>query len=131
MRYLKRAEHSALYAAGPARRAVSRGRHPHIRRPDSIAEQRETSRRRCSADQGYAPGEEKHTGTGCFLLMNTEKSRFLLTHGLVTDCMLGYRGQVHMRSRDPFRRRRAAIQWLRDEMKLIESRRIPVHMARR
>ena len=69
----------------------------------------------------YAPGEAKNTyGTGCFLLMNTGEKPVSSTHGLVTTIAWGIGDKITYALEGSIFVGGAAIQWLRDEMKLIE-----------
>ncbi|MBU1863455.1 MAG: glycerol kinase GlpK [Candidatus Omnitrophica bacterium] len=70
----------------------------------------------------FEPGTLKNTyGTGCFLLLNTGKKRSISKHGLITTlgCGIGNKpvyvleGAIFIAG--------AAIQWLRDGLKLIKS----------
>lgn len=66
------------------------------------------------------PGMAKNTyGTGCFLLMNTGTEAVLSKHGLLTTIACGPRGEVNYALEGAVFVAGAAIQWLRDEMKLI------------
>ncbi|CAK8743335.1 Glycerol kinase [Sodalis praecaptivus] len=66
------------------------------------------------------PGMAKNTyGTGCFLLMNTGTEAVQSRHGLLTTIACGPRGEVNYALEGAVFVAGAAIQWLRDEMKLI------------
>ena len=68
----------------------------------------------------YAPGKAKNTyGTGCFLLMNTGEKPVSSTHGLVTTIAWGIGDKITYALEGSIFVGGAAIQWLRDEMKLI------------
>lgn len=70
----------------------------------------------------FQPGEAKNTyGTGCFLLMNTGETPVVSEHGLVTTIAWGLDGKVSYALEGSIFVAGAAIQWLRDEMKLISS----------
>ncbi len=70
----------------------------------------------------FAPGEAKNTyGTGCFLLMNTGNKPVFSENGLVTTIAWGLDGTVNYALEGSIFVAGAAIQWLRDEMKLIDS----------
>ena len=70
----------------------------------------------------FAPGEAKNTyGTGCFLLMNTGEEPVFSKNGLVTTVAWGLDGKVNYALEGSIFVAGAAIQWLRDEMRLIES----------
>ena len=59
----------------------------------------------------FEQGDAKNTyGTGCFLLMNTGSQPVLSKNGLVTTIAWGMDGKVTY-----------ALQWLRDELRLIDS----------
>ena len=69
----------------------------------------------------FQPGEAKNTyGTGCFLLMNTGNKPVFSENGLVTTIAWGLDGKVTYALEGSIFVAGAAIQWLRDEMKLIE-----------
>ncbi len=70
----------------------------------------------------FGPGEAKNTyGTGCFLLMNTGEQPVYSSNGLVTTIAWGLDGKVTYALEGSVFVAGAAIQWLRDEMKLIHS----------
>ncbi|MDO4451534.1 MAG: glycerol kinase GlpK [Lachnospiraceae bacterium] len=70
----------------------------------------------------FQEGEAKNTyGTGCFLLMNTGEKPVFSNHGLVTTIAWGLDGKVNYALEGSIFVAGAAIQWLRDEMKLIDS----------
>lgn len=70
----------------------------------------------------FQEGEAKNTyGTGCFLLMNTGEKPVFSNHGLVTTIAWGLDGKVNYALEGSIFMAGAAIQWLRDEMKLIDS----------
>ena len=78
------------------------------------------------------PGEVKNTyGTGCFLLMNTGTKPVFSEHGLVTTIAWGANGAVQYALEGSIFVAGAAIQWLRDEMKLIESAADSEYMAQK
>lgn len=67
-------------------------------------------------------GEAKNTyGTGCFLLMNTGKKPQYSNNGLLTTIAWGLDGKVTYALEGSIFIAGAAVQWLRDEMKLIKS----------
>lgn len=69
----------------------------------------------------YAAGEAKNTyGTGCFLLMNTGEKPVISKNGLVTTIAWGLDGKVYYALEGSIFVAGAAIQWLRDEMRLID-----------
>ena len=70
----------------------------------------------------FAPGEAKNTyGTGCFLLMNTGSTPITSRNGLVTTIAWGMEGRVDYALEGSIFVAGAAIQWLRDELRLIGS----------
>ena len=70
----------------------------------------------------FQPGEAKNTyGTGCFLLMNTGEKPVASTNGLVTTIAWGLNGKVNYALEGSIFVAGAAIQWLRDEMRLVEN----------
>ncbi len=70
----------------------------------------------------FEPGQAKNTyGTGCFLLMNTGEKPVFSQNGLVTTVAWGLDGRVNYALEGSIFVAGAAIQWLRDEMRLIES----------
>jgi len=65
-------------------------------------------------------GQAKNTyGTGCFLLMNTGKEKVTSKNGLLTTLACGHDGKPSYALEGAVFMGGAAIQWLRDEMKLI------------
>lgn len=69
----------------------------------------------------FRQGEGKNTyGTGCFMLMNTGEKPVLSKHGLLTTIAWGIDGKVYYALEGSVFVAGAAIQWLRDELKLIE-----------
>ena len=70
----------------------------------------------------FAPGQAKNTyGTGCFLLMNTGNRPVFSKNGLVTTIAWGLDGEVTYALEGSIFVAGAAIQWLRDELRLIDS----------
>lgn len=70
----------------------------------------------------FEKGEAKNTyGTGCFLLMNTGETPVFSKNGLVTTIAWGIDGTVHYALEGSVFVAGAAIQWLRDELRLIDS----------
>jgi glycerol kinase len=70
----------------------------------------------------FAAGEAKNTyGTGCFLLMNTGEKPVFSNNGLVTTIAWGIDQKVYYALEGSIFVAGAAIQWLRDEMRLIDS----------
>ena len=80
----------------------------------------------------FSPGDAKNTyGTGCFLLMNTGEKPVSSTHGLVTTIAWGIGDKITYALEGSIFVGGAAIQWLRDEMKLIESSADSEYMAQK
>lgn len=80
----------------------------------------------------FTAGEAKNTyGTGCFLLMNTGETPVYSKNGLVTTIAWGLDGKVNYALEGSIFVAGAAIQWLRDEMKLIDSSPDSEYMARK
>lgn len=78
----------------------------------------------------FQSGEAKNTyGTGCFLLMNTGETPVFSKNGLVTTIAWGIDGKVNYALEGSIFVAGAAIQWLRDEMKLIDSAMDSEYMA--
>lgn len=68
----------------------------------------------------FEKGEVKNTyGTGCFLLMNTGRTPVMSHSGLLTTIAWGLSGEVTYALEGSIFIGGAAVQWLRDEMKLI------------
>lgn len=69
----------------------------------------------------FNPGTAKNTyGTGCFLLMNTGEKAVASKNGLLTTIAWGVDGKVEYALEGSIFIAGAAIQWLRDELKIIE-----------
>lgn len=80
----------------------------------------------------FHAGEAKNTyGTGCFLLMNTGEKPVFSEHGLVTTIAWGLDGKVNYALEGSIFVGGAAIQWLRDEMRLIDSAADSEYMAKK
>ena len=78
----------------------------------------------------FAPGDSKCTyGTGAFLLMNTGEQPILSRNGLVTTIAWGIDGHVTYALEGSIFIAGAAIQWLRDELRFIESAADSEYMA--
>ncbi|CDF43889.1 glycerol kinase [Roseburia sp. CAG:182] len=78
----------------------------------------------------FARGEAKNTyGTGCFLLMNTGEKPVYSANGLVTTIAWGLDGKVTYALEGSIFVAGAVIQWLRDNMKLIDSAEDSEYMA--
>ena len=70
----------------------------------------------------FTPGQAKNTyGTGCFLLMNTGDKPVFSSSGLVTTVAWGLGSRVSYALEGSIFVAGAAIQWLRDELRLIDS----------
>ena len=80
----------------------------------------------------FRPGEAKNTyGTGCFLLMNVGEKPVFSKNGLVTTIAWGLDGKVEYALEGSVFVAGAAIQWLRDELRFIESAADSEYMARK
>lgn len=80
----------------------------------------------------FTPGDSKCTyGTGAFLLMNTGSQPIFSQNGLVTTIAWGLNGQVSYALEGSIFVAGAAIQWLRDELRIIESAMDSEYMARK
>jgi glycerol kinase len=78
----------------------------------------------------FNEGEAKNTyGTGCFLLMNTGEKPVFSRNGLVTTVAWGLDGKVNYALEGSIFVAGAAIQWLRDGMKMIDSASDSEYMA--
>ena len=78
----------------------------------------------------FNEGEAKNTyGTGCFLLMNTGERPVFSKNGLVTTIAWGLDGKVNYALEGSIFVAGAAIQWLRDGMRLIDSAADSEYMA--
>ena len=78
----------------------------------------------------FTAGEVKNTyGTGCFLLMNTGEKPVFSDNGLVTTIAWGLDGKVNYALEGSIFVAGAAVQWLRDEMRLIDSAMDSEYMA--
>lgn len=70
----------------------------------------------------FEEGEVKNTyGTGCFLLMNTGKKPVVSKNGLVTTIAVGFSDHVEYALEGSIFAGGAAIQWLRDQLALVEN----------
>ena len=82
--------------------------------------------------QCWEKGNAKNTyGTGCFLLMNTGDKPVFSQNGLLTTLAWGIDGKVRYALEGSVFIAGASIQWLRDEMKLIDSAEDSEYMARK
>lgn len=78
----------------------------------------------------FSAGMAKNTyGTGCFLLMNTGEKPVYSKNGLITTIAWGLDGKVNYALEGSIFVAGAAIQWLRDEMKMIDSSMDSEYMA--
>tara|TARA_Y100000588_G_C14206154_1_gene904757 strand:- start:190 stop:1689 length:1500 start_codon:yes stop_codon:yes gene_type:complete len=69
----------------------------------------------------YGEGMVKNTyGTGCFMLMNTGEKMVPSKNGLLTTIAWGLDGKVEYALEGSIFMAGASVQWLRDEMKLID-----------
>ncbi|PNR97904.1 glycerol kinase GlpK [Petrotoga olearia] len=70
----------------------------------------------------YEKGMVKNTyGTGCFMLMNTGEEPIESKHGLLTTIAYGINGKVNYALEGSIFVTGAAVQWLRDELKIVDS----------
>ena len=70
----------------------------------------------------FAPGQAKNTyGTGCFLLMNTGAKRVKSENNLLTGVAWGLNDEVEYCIEGSAFNAGSVIQWLRDELKLVDS----------
>ena len=70
----------------------------------------------------FAPGEVKNTyGTGCFLLMNTGNQAVNSEGGLLTTIAASCRDEVNYALEGSVFVAGAAVQWLRDEMRMVRT----------
>lgn len=70
----------------------------------------------------FNEGQAKNTyGTGCFLLMNTGEKSVVSKNGLITTIAWGIDGKITYALEGSIFVAGASIQWLRDEMHLIDS----------
>mgnify|MGYP004462136573 FL=1 len=80
----------------------------------------------------FGAGEAKNTyGTGCFLLMNTGEKPVFSRNGLVTTIAWGLDGKVTYALEGSIFVAGASVQWLRDEMRLIDSAQDSEYMAKK
>ena len=70
----------------------------------------------------FSDGMAKNTyGTGCFMLMNTGAKRVPSRNGLLTTIAWGVDGKVEYALEGSIFVAGAAVQWLRDELKLVDN----------
>ena len=80
----------------------------------------------------FHPGEAKNTyGTGCFMLMNTGEKPIFSKNGLVTTIAWGLDGKVNYALEGSIFAAGAAVQWLRDELRIIDSSPDSEYMAKK
>ena len=80
----------------------------------------------------FHPGEAKNTyGTGCFMLMNTGEKPIFSKNGLVTTIAWGLDGKVNYALEGSIFVAGAAVQWLRDELRIIDSSPDSEYMAKK
>ncbi len=80
----------------------------------------------------FEPGMAKNTyGTGCFMLMNTGKKPVKSENGLVTTIAWGLNDEVDYALEGSIFVAGAAIQWLRDELKLVDTSPDSEHFAKK
>ncbi|WP_100065902.1 glycerol kinase GlpK [Miniphocaeibacter massiliensis] len=78
----------------------------------------------------FEKGEAKNTyGTGAFLLMNTGDKPVYSNHGLVTTIAWGLDGKVNYALEGSIFVAGSAIQWLRDELRILDSAEDSEYMA--
>ena len=70
----------------------------------------------------FTPGDAKNTyGTGCFMLMNTGEKPVFSKNGLVTTIAWGVDGKVEYALEGSIFVAGSAIQWLRDQIRVVDS----------
>ena len=70
----------------------------------------------------YKPGMAKNTyGTGCFMLMNTGEKAVASSNGLLTTIAWGLDGKVEYALEGSIFIAGTSVQWLRDELKIIDN----------
>lgn len=80
----------------------------------------------------FNPGEAKSTyGTGCFLLMNTGEQPVFSQNGLLTTIAWGLDGKVEYALEGSVFVAGSAIQWLRDQLKVVDSASDSEYFARK
>lgn len=80
----------------------------------------------------FEKGDAKNTyGTGCFMLMNTGNKRVFSKNGLLTTIAWGLNGKVNYALEGSVYVAGAAIQWLRDEIHIIDNAPEADYMASR
>jgi glycerol kinase len=72
--------------------------------------------------QCFSKGDAKNTyGTGCFLLMNTGDTPIKSSSGLLTTIAAGIDGKIKYALEGSVFTAGAVVQWLRDEMKMLDN----------
>ena len=80
----------------------------------------------------FTPGDAKNTyGTGCFWLMNTGEEPVFSENGLGATIAWGINGKVYYALEGSIFVAGAAIQWLRDELRVIDSAADSEYMAKK
>ena len=80
----------------------------------------------------FNKGDSKNTyGTGCFLLMNTGEELVRSNNGLITTIAIGLDGKVQYALEGSIFIGGASVQWLRDEMKLVNESSDTEYFARK
>lgn len=80
----------------------------------------------------FKDGEAKNTyGTGCFMLMNTGNKPVFSKNGLVTTIAWGLNGEITYALEGSIFVAGASIQWLRDELRIIDSASDSEYMAKK
>lgn len=80
----------------------------------------------------FGEGMVKNTyGTGCFMLMNTGDKPIYSKNGLITTIAWGIDGKITYALEGSIFVAGAALQWLRDEMKMIDSASDSEYMAKK
>jgi len=78
----------------------------------------------------FGAGDAKNTyGTGCFMLMNTGEKPVYSKNGLVTTIAWGFGGKVNYALEGSIFVAGAAVQWLRDGLKLVDESSDTEYMA--
>lgn len=78
----------------------------------------------------FQPGMAKNTyGTGCFMLMNTGEKLVGSNNGLLTTIAWGLNGKVEYALEGSIFVAGAAVQWLRDELRIIDNAAASEEMA--
>jgi len=80
----------------------------------------------------FSKGDIKNTyGTGCFMLMNTGTKPVFSKNNLITTIAWGIKGKVYYALEGSVYVAGAAIQWLRDELHIVDSAQEADYMAKR